>query len=85
MTAFAVLESLTQIAIGLENGIVLLLRGDLTRDRSIKSRVVHEGSESITGLGFCLEDANTTLFIVTLARILSYNTQARDPPVPCLP
>jgi hypothetical protein len=49
VTAFAVLENMSQIAVGLENGIVLLIRGDISRDRTIKTKVIHEGSEPVTG------------------------------------
>lgn len=41
VTALAVLDDLSQIAIGIEDGAVLLLRGDFGRDRgSIKQEVV---------------------------------------------
>ena len=50
MTAIAVLENLTQLAIGLENGLVLLIRGDLSQGRLTNPRVIHEGSETVTGL-----------------------------------
>lgn len=49
MTCFAVLENMTQFAIGFENGVVLLLRGDVSRDRFTKQKIIHEGSSSITG------------------------------------
>ncbi|KAJ3287175.1 Vacuolar protein sorting-associated protein 11 [Borealophlyctis nickersoniae] len=78
VTAFAVLENMTQVALGLENGVVLLMRGDISRDRFTKSKVVHEGSEAITGLGFHEDGKNTTLYIVTLARILSCETSNKD-------
>ncbi|KAJ3043409.1 Vacuolar protein sorting-associated protein 11 [Rhizophlyctis rosea] len=78
VTAVAVLENLTQVAVGLENGIVLLFRGDMLRDRFTKPRVIHEGSETITGLGFHEDGKNTTLYIVTLAKILSCITSNKD-------
>ncbi|KAJ3050090.1 Vacuolar protein sorting-associated protein 11 [Rhizophlyctis rosea] len=78
VTAVAVLKNLTQVAVGLENGIVLLFRGDMLRDKFTKPRVVHEGSETITGLGFYEDGKSTTLFIVTLAKILSCVTSNKD-------
>lgn len=43
------LENLTQIAVGLANGTVILIRGDLQKERTTKQKVIHEGSEPITG------------------------------------
>jgi hypothetical protein len=45
-----VLENMTQFAIGFENGVVMLLRGDVSRDRFTKQKIIHEGSSSITGM-----------------------------------
>ena len=50
MTAVAISQDDTaRLAIGLENGVVLLLKGDLAGDR-FKTKVVHEGSTTITGM-----------------------------------
>ncbi|KNC99120.1 tethering complex subunit PEP5 [Spizellomyces punctatus DAOM BR117] len=78
VTALAVLENMTQVAIGLENGVVVLIRGDISRDRFTKSKIIHEGSEMITGLGFCEDGKSTRLYIVTLARILTCDTSNKD-------
>ncbi|KAI9206228.1 uncharacterized protein BJ171DRAFT_43595 [Polychytrium aggregatum] len=74
VTALAYLENLAQIAIGLENGVVMILRGDISLDRFTKHRVVHEGSECITGLEYHEEGKVVTLFIVTLASIIKMVT-----------
>nr|KAJ3419431.1 Vacuolar protein sorting-associated protein 11 [Polyrhizophydium stewartii] len=78
VTAFAALENLSQLAIGLENGVVMVHRGDLSRARYAKTVVVHEGSETVTGLGFHEDGAETTLYIVTLARIVTCVTSNKD-------
>jgi hypothetical protein len=52
VSTFAVLENLTQIAVGLANGTVVLIRGDLQKERTTKQKVIHEGSEPITGTGY---------------------------------
>ena len=49
VTALAILESMAQLAVGFENGIVILIRGDITRDRLTKQKVILEGSEEIRG------------------------------------
>ncbi|KAJ3114405.1 Vacuolar protein sorting-associated protein 11, partial [Nowakowskiella sp. JEL0407] len=63
VTTVAVLENMTQIAIGLENGVVVLLRGDISRDRFTRQKVVHEGSESVT---------------VTMNQIIACNTSGKE-------
>ncbi|KAI8593020.1 hypothetical protein BDZ88DRAFT_405220 [Geranomyces variabilis] len=79
VTALAVLENMTQVAIGLENGVVMLIRGDISRrDRFTKSKIIHEGSETITGLGYYEDGKRTVLYIVTLARILTCDTSNKD-------
>ncbi|KAJ3107659.1 Vacuolar protein sorting-associated protein 11 [Phlyctochytrium planicorne] len=78
VTAFAVLENMSQIAVGLENGVVLLIRGDMSRDRFAKVKVVHESSEIVTGLGFHEDVRSTSLYIVTLARVLICPTSTKE-------
>ncbi|KAI9088717.1 hypothetical protein DFS34DRAFT_708836 [Phlyctochytrium arcticum] len=78
VTALAVLENMTQIAIGLENGVAILMRGDISRDRFTKTKIIHEGSEMITGLGFHESGKSTLLYVVTLARILTVDTSNKD-------
>ncbi|KAI8621771.1 hypothetical protein BC830DRAFT_1092875 [Chytriomyces sp. MP71] len=76
VTALAVLETLSQIAVGLENGVVLHIRGDIANpDRMVKPRQLWEGSQLITGLGF-KEDARvgTVLYITTPSGIYMCNT-----------
>ncbi|TPX36028.1 hypothetical protein SmJEL517_g01773 [Synchytrium microbalum] len=78
VTAFAVLENMTQIAVGMENGVVILVRGDISRDRFTKQKTIHEGSECITGLGFREDGKSTTLYIITLAKVLTCITSNKD-------
>ncbi|KAI8830843.1 hypothetical protein BC829DRAFT_437924 [Chytridium lagenaria] len=78
VTALAVLENMSQIAVGLENGVVLLIRGDISRDRVTKTKVIHESSELVTGLGFHEDVRATSLYIVTLARVLICPTSSKE-------
>ncbi|KAI8902900.1 hypothetical protein BC833DRAFT_571048, partial [Globomyces pollinis-pini] len=78
VTAFAVLENMTQVAVGLENGIVILIRGDISRDKGTKSKVLHEGSEIVTGLGFREQDGGTFLYIVTQQKIFTCMTSTKE-------
>ncbi|KAJ3270632.1 Vacuolar protein sorting-associated protein 11 [Terramyces sp. JEL0728] len=81
VTAFAVLDNLTQVAIGLENGVVILIRGDVSRDRVTKSRIVHEGTEIIAGLGFREDENGVFLYIATMARVLICPTTVSKEPI----
>ncbi|KAJ3221469.1 Vacuolar protein sorting-associated protein 11 [Clydaea vesicula] len=78
VTCFAVLEALTQVAVGFENGLVILIRGDISRERFTSQKVLHEGSACITGLGFHEENSKVTLYIVTLNEILTAVTTTKD-------
>ncbi|CAG8474557.1 8204_t:CDS:10 [Ambispora leptoticha] len=75
VSTFAVLENMTQIAIGLTNGMVIWIKGDLLRDRYNKQKIIHENEEPITGR----EERNTILFIVTTNKVMTYNTSGRYP------
>jgi hypothetical protein len=70
ITAFAFLDNLTQVAIGLENGIVILLKGDISKDRHTNAKIIYEGNEVVTGLGFRYDGVDTVLFIVTTSQIM---------------
>jgi hypothetical protein len=49
ITVFAVSFNMAQIAIGFENGVCLLIRGDVSKDRSVSQKIIHEASSCITG------------------------------------
>ncbi|CDH55166.1 vacuolar membrane protein [Lichtheimia corymbifera JMRC:FSU:9682] len=78
VTTIAVLENMSQMAIGLASGAVIHIRGDLSKDRTIKQKVIYEG------LGFREQTKSTILFIVTTSSIMSYNTTASKPTVTTL-
>lgn len=62
-------DSLTCIAVGSNSGRLILIRGDLLRDRGLRQRVIYESSEPITALRFSSSD--DVLFVVTTSRILT--------------
>lgn len=72
---------MSQCAVGLTNGVVISIRGDLSKDKTVKQKVIYEGDEPITGLGFREQTKSTILFIVTTNNIMSYNTSAAKPTV----
>ncbi|KAG0221143.1 hypothetical protein BGX31_010142 [Mortierella sp. GBA43] len=74
VTVMAVLENLSQIAVGLANGTVVLISGDLMRERTTAQKIVHQNDEPITGLGFKEQPKGAFLYIATTAKVLLYNT-----------
>ncbi|KAF9215053.1 hypothetical protein BGZ59_002417 [Podila verticillata] len=74
VSALAVLENLSQIAVGLANGTVVLISGDLMRERTTAQKIVHQNDEPITGLGFKEQQRGAFLYIATTAKVLLYNT-----------
>ncbi|KAJ1981576.1 Vacuolar protein sorting-associated protein 11 [Dimargaris xerosporica] len=50
VTTLAILPSLSQMALGFANGMVVHIRGDLSRERHLKHAAIHQASEPITGL-----------------------------------
>ncbi|CAG8559847.1 5223_t:CDS:10 [Funneliformis caledonium] len=78
VSTIAVLENLGQIAVGLDNGVVVLIKGDLSRDRYTKQKVIHESDEPVTGLGFKEHNKTIILFIVTTNNVLTCITTSRN-------
>lgn len=52
INCFSIADSMNFAGLGLEDGQVILIRGNLAKDRFIKQKVIHSCSEPITGLGF---------------------------------
>lgn len=69
---------LTCLAVGYTNGKVLLIRGDLLRDRGSKQRVIYEsaGSDPITGIEF--NETEQILYVTTTSKVLTVSTTGRN-------
>ncbi|XP_041361621.1 vacuolar protein sorting-associated protein 11 homolog [Gigantopelta aegis] len=78
VTCVSVHENLNFMAVGFENGAVVVYKGDVTRERHSKSRIVYETNKPITGLTFKTGGKEVILFITTEATILSVNITAKD-------
>ena len=68
MTAIAVVDNLQIIAIGLENGVVLLLKSD-SANKNYKISVIYEDSTPITGLSLVNSGADSFIYVVSYNRI----------------
>ena len=62
---------MTHLAIGLENGTVLMVRGDLARaERTTKTRVAYEGESTVTGLTFAEHGLRIELVVVNRDKVV---------------
>lgn len=82
VTSLAVMESMAYLALGLANGVVLLIKGDLSRERFTKQRTLCEqrvGQGAITGLAFAnaaqivAEPGRVLLYVVTESNTIGYH------------
>ncbi|ODV77253.1 vacuolar protein sorting-associated protein 11 [Suhomyces tanzawaensis NRRL Y-17324] len=76
ISCFQFNDELTCIAIGYTNGKVILVRGDLLRDRGSKQRTIFESLDPVTGVQFNRE--NDLLYITTTSKILTVLTTGRN-------
>eukprot|EP01133_Synstelium_polycarpum_P001183 gene1183-1361_t len=75
ITALAVLEDLSQICIGLANGEVIAIRGDVFRDKVLKQKSIKSPGEApVTGMGFFSKNVQQpVLFVVTTSNVYTYS------------
>ncbi|KNC46655.1 Vps11 [Thecamonas trahens ATCC 50062] len=82
VTTLAVLENLSQIALGLADGRVLVVRGnDVSRDRSPKLVFLTPPAEvpaPVTGLGWRMFSGAPLLFVVTTSLVTAFYTGHGD-------
>lgn len=67
-------ENMTLIAVGFKDGTVILIRGNITRDRLSRIKVVHQETEAgayVTGLGFRQVGHQTYLMVSTTGAVYS--------------
>lgn len=76
ISCFTFNDYLTCIAIGYTNGRVVLVRGDMLRDRGSKQRLVYESVDPITGVHF--NKIDDVLYVTTTSKILTVLTTGRN-------
>ncbi|CAH2052435.1 unnamed protein product [Thlaspi arvense] len=87
ITSFLVLEEVPPIlliAIGLDNGCIYCVKGDIARERITRFKLQIDGASEkkrtpITGLGFRLDGLSLLLFAVTPDSVNSFGMQAQPP------
>ncbi|WAR00818.1 VPS11-like protein [Mya arenaria] len=78
VTCITVHENLNYMAVGFQNGSVVMFKGDVKSDRHSKQSVVYESSKPITGLSFKTLGKNIVLFVATETIVLSINISGKD-------
>ena len=78
VSCIAVHENLSQMAIGFEDGSIIMYKGDITNSRHNKSRIIHEDKYPMTGLAFQECGANIILFATTTESVISINLSSKD-------
>lgn len=80
--SLAVHENLNLMAVGFDDGNVLLFRGDITRDRQSKQTVLRVGTSPVNALAFLTvnrpNQQNSHLFAGTASQVVSVNLAVRD-------
>lgn len=72
-------EALNLIAIGFIDGSILLFRGDITRDRSSKTKLLKDsGNSPVTGLAFRTFSKFTFLFATNEDQVFFYDVSVKD-------
>lgn len=78
VSCIAVHENLSQMAIGFEDGTVIIIKGDVTNARHSKQRTIHEDKYPITGLAYKQLGSKIILFVTTTETVMSFNLTAKD-------
>lgn len=82
ITSFLVLEEVPPIlliAIGLDNGCIYCVKGDIARERITRFKLQVDGRSAITGLGFRMDGQALLLFAVTPESVNLFSMQAQPP------
>lgn len=78
-SCLCILEGANLLAIGFNDGCILFFRGDITRDRSSKPKLLKDaGKGLITGLAFRTFSKYTFLFGTTEEQVFFYDVSIKD-------
>ncbi|CAD6232599.1 GSCOCG00006969001-RA-CDS [Cotesia congregata] len=77
-TAMYIHPSLSMMAVGFSDGSVMLYRGDVTRDRKNKIKVIKDSNTAVTGLEIRSTGKQNHLFVATTLNVYLYNITAKD-------
>lgn len=67
------------MAVGFVDGCIALYKGDLSRDRNSKPKMLKELGQEITGMAFkCVTKDQWYLFVSTASSVQQFNVTAKD-------
>ncbi|CAH1714238.1 vacuolar protein sorting-associated protein 11 homolog [Aphis gossypii] len=67
------------MAIGFKDGCIALFKGDLSRDRNSKPKMLKELGQGITGMAFkCISKDQWYLFVSTVSSVQQFNVTSKD-------
>lgn len=66
------------MAVGFVDGSLVLYRGDITRERNSKQKLLRDSSSIVTGLAFKTSSSNIFLFLATDSSVIVYNITHKD-------
>lgn len=75
---FGVSENLMFLAIGYDNGTVVLYRGDVTKEKGTKQKTILEGPDPISGLSFRITNTGVFLYVATEKDVFLLNVTTRE-------
>lgn len=78
VSVLCVHDALQLMAVGFVDGSLLLYRGDITRERGSKVKLLRDASSAVTGLAFKSSAANAFLFLSTQSSVIVYNITHKD-------
>ena len=76
--SLAVNENLLLLGVGYDDGGVVLYRGDCTKDKGFKMKVLIEQGAQITGMAFKAVESGSYLYIATTADVIMFNVSVKD-------
>lgn len=82
ITSFLVLEEappILLIAIGLDNGCIYCIKGDIARERITRFKLQVDNQCSVMGLGFRVDGQALQLFAVTPNSVILFSLQNQPP------
>lgn len=78
VTALCVHENAQLMVVGFIDGSLVLYRGDITRERSSRQKLLRDASSVVTGLAFKTTSSNIYLFLATDSSVIVYNVTQKD-------
>lgn len=78
-TTLCTAENRLLMAVGFVDGCIALYKGDLTRDRNSKPKMLKELGQEITGMAFkCVIKDQWYLFVSTASSVQQFNVTSKD-------